>query len=190
MQTQSSSLCAFLDMVRVNNFVVLDTETAGLHNGEVVQIAVVESSGAVLVDTLVKPVYPIPADASAIHGITDADVADAPSWSQVSQMVEAVLRDRDVVVYNAVYDRKMLHQSAEKAGLPKIDWKVISRWHCAMEMFAEVYGEWNDYHQSYRWQRLTTAARHYRLPVFNAHSALGDCLMTLAVVKAMAGVQS
>ncbi len=38
----------------------------------------------------------------------------------------------------------------------------------------------------YRWHKLVDAARHYRIPVVDAHSALGDAKLTLAVVKAMA----
>lgn len=176
----------FIEVIKANEFVVLDTETTGLHDGEICQIAIIDASGNVLLDTLVKTVYPIPSDASAIHGITDADVATAPTWAELCPKVQEILNGRDVVVYNAVYDRKMMHKAAEKCGLPKTEWKEVCRWFCAMEAFAEEYGDWNDYHQSYRWQKLTTAARYYNLPTQGAHSALADCLMTLGVVKAMA----
>lgn len=54
---------------------------------------------------------------------------------------------------------------------------------------AEFHGDWNDYHQSYRWQKLTDAVRQMRVTVdAKAHDALGDCLMTLAVIKKMAEV--
>lgn len=181
------SLEAFKAMIRRGNYLVLDTETTGLERGEIVQIAVIDAAGSVLLDTLIKPINPIPGDASRIHHIYDDDVADAPSWALISPQLEKLLTGRDVVIYNAVYDRKMMHQSAEAAGLPKTDWKSLARFWCAMETFAELYGDWNEYRQSYRWQKLTTAASYYRLPVVDAHSALGDCLMTLAVVKRMAG---
>lgn len=51
---------------------------------------------------------------------------------------------------------------------------------------SEFYGDWNDYHQSYRWQKLAFAASHMGVEVDNEHDALGDTLMTLGVVKAMA----
>jgi DNA polymerase III subunit epsilon len=182
---------AFKDVIRSGKFLVLDTETTGLHDGEICQISIIRSDGSGLLDCLVKPTRPIPADASRIHGIYDADVQDAPSWQLLAPRVLEMIQGQDVVIYNAVYDRKMMHQSAEKAGMEKIDWKTHARFHCAMEAFAEIYGDWNSYHGNYRWQKLTTAASYYGIPVQNAHSALGDCLMTLAVVKAMiAEVQS
>lgn len=180
-----TELQAFKALIQRGEFVVLDTGTTGLERGEIVQIAVIDASGAVLLDTLVKPVRSIPRDASRIHGIHDEDVADAPTWALISPQLEALLTGRDVMIYNAVYDRKMMHQSAEAAGSPRVDWKTLASFHCAMEAFAEVYGDWNEYRGNYRWQKLTTAAQYYDIPVSNAHNALGDCLMTLQVIKAM-----
>ncbi|MCL4248307.1 MAG: 3'-5' exonuclease [Anaerolineae bacterium] len=182
----SHYLDRFCEMLREKRYVVLDTETTGLHQGEICQIAIINHGGDVLLDTLVKPIRRIPPEASRIHGIFDDDVKSARGWGDISSEVETILRNQHVVVYNAVYDRKMMHQSAEAVGLPKVDWKTFSTWWCAMEAFAEIYGDWNDYHGSYRWQRLSTAAAYYNIPVNGAHSALGDCLMTLAVCKAMA----
>lgn len=38
--------------------VILDTETTGLHDAEIVQIAVIDHAGTVLLDTLVNPPHP------------------------------------------------------------------------------------------------------------------------------------
>ncbi len=175
-----SHLSAFKQTIQRGNFVVLDTETTGLRRqAEIVQIAIVDSQNNVLIDTLVKPVHRIPRDVIAIHGITNERVASAPAWAEVTRQVEAVLRGRDVVVYNAKFDRRMMHQSAETARLAKTDWKTFSQWWCAMEAFAEACG-------AYRWQKLATAARYYGIPVVNTHTALDDARLTLAMVQAMA----
>lgn len=183
---QSLALRKFLEMVRGDNYLVLDTETTGLKRGEICQIAIVDSLGVVQLSTLIKTVNPIPPAASDVHGITDDMVKDAPTWNQIAHRVRELITDRDLIVHNAIYDRKMMHQSAEAAGMEKVEWKEVARWHCAMEMFAEYYGDWNDYHGSYRWQRLQDAAHFLNTPKIKAHDAVNDCLMTLAVVKAMA----
>ena len=164
-------------------FVVLDTETTGLNAGEICQIAIIDCFGQVLLETLVKPTLAIPPGATAVHHITDQDVADAPAWTEVHLMVLAALSSHPVVVYNARYDRRMMHQSAAAHGMPKTDWKTIAPWVCAMEAAAEFNGDWNEYHQSYRWLKLSVAAEMCQVPVVAAHNALGDCLMTLGVVQ-------
>jgi DNA polymerase-3 subunit epsilon len=177
----------FIALVRSGDFVILDTETTGLdHNAEICQIAIVDSSGNVLLDTLVKPRRPIPVEATRIHGINNDDVKDAPAWINVNEKVWDLIHDKTVIVYNADYDFQLLAQS-EKACKPLAtsDWHTIKR-ECAMLKFAEIKGDWNDYHGNYRWQKLDTAARYYGLPVNAAHTALGDCLTTLAVCKAIA----
>jgi exonuclease I len=55
-----------------------------------------------------------------------------------------------------------------------------------MESFAEHYGQWHDYFQSYTWQRLSTATKYYRFKVSNAHNALADAISTLEVIRHMA----
>lgn len=175
----------FKQMLRTGEYVVLDTETTGLNRGEIVQLAVVGSSGQVLMDTLVKPVVSIPPDATRIHGITDDMVADAPGFADILPQLQPLLTGTNVVVYNATYDRKMLHQSAEVAGLEKVDWKALSRWWCAMEAFAEIYHDWNSYRHNYRWQKLSTACAYYKIELQNAHGALADSQATLNICKEM-----
>ena len=48
--------------------------------------------------------------------------------------------------------------------------------------FAEVYGEWSDYKNSYKWQKLSTAAAYYNFK-FSAHNSLEDVKATLFVAQ-------
>lgn len=173
-------------------FVILDTETTGLHDGEIVSISVINHLGETLLDTLVKPVRGIPQEAINVHGITMDMVSGSPGFESVARRLLPIITGRNVVIYNAVYDRKMLHQSAEKCGMEKIDWKTYATFHCAMEWYAQYYGDWNSYHQSYRWQKLTHACEQLGIDqgaiTAPAHSALGDCLRTLALIKALAAL--
>lgn len=180
-----TTLKNFRDALTGNDFLVLDTETTGLYEGEIVQIAIINSAGETLLNTLVKPVEAIPADATNIHGITDDMVKTSPTWLDLAPKVKTLLEGKLLVVYNAVYDRKMMHQTAERHSLPKVEWKEICEWHCAMEAFAEFYGDYNRYRGSYRWQKLVMAARHCGVDYEDAHDALADCKMALGVSKHM-----
>lgn len=186
-QERKSAIAQWADSM-LKGALILDTETTGLHSGEVCEIAVINCNGETLLNTYIKPVNSIPLDATAIHGISDDTVKDAPGWADVVDDLIALLSGNDLVVYNALYDRRMFHQSDEVADLPRVEWRSVARWHCAMEKYAEFWGDWNDWHQSYRWQKLTDACYQQRIPDPDApaHSALGDCLRTLALLKAMA----
>lgn len=132
----------------------LDTETTGLSPGsdELVEIALIDEHGTALIDTLVRPVRVTRwDDAARIHGITPAMVRDAMSLEELTPALLHHMTGAELVVYNAGFDLPFLPPDVRAAP---------ARVHCAMLRFAEYYGDWNDYRQSYRWQRLTTAAAH------------------------------
>jgi len=186
---ESYKLQSFKTMIQRGEFVILDTETTGIDNkSEICQIAIIDSAGKVLIDTLVKPIGRIPSAATAIHGITNAMVATAPGWGEIVTQLVPMLDGRDVIAYNALFDRKMMHKSSEASELPKTDWKQFSRWWCAMEAFAEIYGKVDRYSGKFRWQKLSTAAQYYNVQVTTAHTAIDDCITTLAVARAIAGL--
>lgn len=179
-----STLPLNLDVARRNNFVILDTETTGLRRpAEVCQIALLDFMGETLMDTLVKTRRPIPYDAFAIHNISDADVANSPTWPEIKEQLMELIADKDVIVYNATYDRHMLHCSDDMWNLPETDYKLRSSWHCAMLWYADLWGEWDEYHGNNRWQKLTTACAQQEIVVKDAHNALGDCKMTFALIR-------
>lgn len=173
-----------LDIIKHGNFLVLDSETTGLDKlAEIVSIATISSNGLTMLNTLVHPTHAIPQKATAIHGITNEMVKNALPFP--SELLANLLADRDVVIYNAQYDVGMLYQATEWAGLPRVEWEKIARFHCAMEKFSEIYGEWNEKYGNFKWKPLSTAAYYYKIKQEGAHGALVDCQTTLQVCKAM-----
>lgn len=181
----SKELDILREVIKGSNFLVLDTETTGRYpeSSEAVSVCVLQSDGRVLLNTLCKPTRPIPQEAIAIHGITNEMVKNLLPFP--SELLVEIVRDRDVIIYNRGYDVSILNSSTNAANLPRVDWWDIARWHCAMESFAEIYGDWNSYHHNYRWQKLSTAADYYHIPLTDAHDAWADCQTTLALCKAM-----
>ena len=172
---------------------ILDTETTGLEDdAEICEIAVIRHDGSVVLNTLVRPTHSIPAKATRLHGITDADVRAEPSIGEaLSGDVRELLASRQVAIYNSDYDLRLLRQSAAAAMQYDV-MKWVKRLranasYCAMHAFAEWYGSWNARHGSYKWQALETAALHFGLSWDGeAHRALADARMTLEVIKSMA----
>ncbi|WP_164113277.1 3'-5' exonuclease [Serratia marcescens] len=172
------------------NCLVLDTETTGLNGlAEIIEIAIIEAGGKVLLNTLVRPSKPIPADATAIHGITNEMVSDAPTWPEISAKVHALVAGRITVTYNAEYDMRLLMQTDAIWGVQpefSTDTDTMPQMVCAMEEYAMFYGQRNE-RGGYKWQKLTAAAEQQGVIIEGTpHRALSDCLTTLGVIKAMA----
>lgn len=164
--------------------VFLDTETTGFPpTAEIVDIAVVSAAGEVLLDTLVRSSAPIPACVTAIHGIHDQHVVDAPSWNDVHEEMCGALEGRTVVIYNAEFDRRVLVGCSERyqLALPS------ARWECAMRAYADYRGERDGRSGRPRWHKLEAAARHFGHPP-GGHRALADALTCRRVVQGMAGI--
>jgi len=181
---RSQALEWALNLIQQYEFVVLDTETTGLGpEAQIVQIAVIDHRGNPMIIQNIKPSVSIPASATAIHGITDVTVANAPLFEAVYPLLNTLLENRVVVAYNAAFDSRMVEQTCMIYDLPPIN---VASWECAMEQFACFYGQWNDRYRGFRRQKLTTACTHLGIPAGNAHDALGDAQMTLALVRRMA----
>lgn len=89
-------------------------------DAEVVEVAIVDHGGCVLVNSLVQPQRPIPAHATAIHGITDAQVAEAPTLPEMWPQIATALRHARVVAYDAAFAADVLSQGARRHGLTRL----------------------------------------------------------------------
>jgi DNA polymerase III epsilon subunit family exonuclease len=108
-------------------YVALDVETTGL-NAElekIVEIALVrfffDKEGALSEEdrfsTLINPGVAIPAQASRIHGITEADVANAPLFGDIAQKISDICDGRVIVGHNVLFDIGFLEKEFERAQM-------------------------------------------------------------------------
>ena len=151
---------------------ILDTETTGLKSHDRVceiGIALVDlAHGCYLHETfphsrLVNPGIPMPPDVTAIHGITDAMLSDAPTLADIWPRVLAHVSQYDVVAHNADFDRKLIRQSLRAHGIAEPDW----RWFCSCNLARRILHG----HPSYSLQSL---AQSIPLVSGQAHRAKGD----------------
>lgn len=106
--------------------VAIDSETTGLEirSARIVSFAVISIATGLDVephpklDVLVDPRVPIPAGATAIHGIDARRVAGAPSIADVWDELTAALADRVVVGHHIGFDLAILAAEARRIGQP------------------------------------------------------------------------
>ncbi len=100
----------------------LDTETTGLSpaSGDaVVEIAIVDSGGRAVLNTLVDPGRNIPWQATNVHGITNDMVRGRPTLSQLMPQIRQIISKEVVVIYNSSFDKanRSSHQSYRGPGV-------------------------------------------------------------------------
>jgi DNA polymerase-3 subunit epsilon len=96
-------------------WVSIDTETTGrdAEQDRIVEVGLVFfRRGEVLEQKgwLINPGRPIPEDASNVHGIFDADVADKPRFEEVVDEILESLAGHLPLAYNAEFDRNFLRE--------------------------------------------------------------------------------
>jgi len=121
-----------------SKIILLDCETTGtdVHKDQIVEICIQFGLFGESRVRRIKPTIDIPAEASKVHGITAADVADCPTFSKVARSIAEIIDGADVIVgYNVAFDLDVLGAEMERAGLPRpsLDGKhvvdVLRYWH-------------------------------------------------------------
>jgi DNA polymerase-3 subunit epsilon len=156
--------------------VILDTETTGLgENDVIVQLAIIDFDGNVLIDSLVRPTKRkrMSSQAQSIHGISMKMLEDAPTFKELFPELKKILKKNTVVIYNAKYDVRLLIQTLQQDVITD---KAKIHAECAMIMYSQFIGEWASFKDEYKWQKLPGGD----------HSAIGDCRATLEIIKEMA----
>lgn len=107
--------------------VVLDTETTGLepHEGHrIVEIGCLELRNHVPtgrhLHLYVNPERPMPKSAEAVHGLTDAFLADKPTFAGVADAFLDFIADSPLVIHNAAFDLAFLNAELARIGRPPI----------------------------------------------------------------------
>ena len=166
--------------------IFFDTETTGLNDDdEIVELAITDESGNTLYTQRFKPTQRMSAGASRITGITDDTLVDMPTFASEIDDIKSVFLNADQsIAYNIEFDIRMLCQTCAKYDLSTA-WIYHMRTRCAMLMYSNYDYDWYDPEIRSRRYKLTDACKRMQIRVENAHSAVGDCIMTANLVRAM-----
>ena len=166
------------EVLRPLAYAVFDCETTGTVIGvdEIVSFAVVRLDGdgneTARYARLVRPSRPIPADATAIHGITDQDVSAAPRFAEIADQLLGMLDGAVFVAHNAPFDLPMLRVAFRRAG---IDFKP-DQVACTLDAYRLL-------EPSAAVHRLESLCARHRIVFEDAHDALSDVLATAALLR-------
>lgn len=165
-----------LNLTRPLVFFDLETTGIDLLKDRIVEICIIKLNpdGTTIEKTRrINPGRPIPAEATAIHHITDADVASEPRFEQIAVSLAEFLTGCDFAGFNSNrFDLPMLDEAFHRAG---IDFDFSG---CRFIDVQTIYHK--------REPRTLEAAYRFYCDknLTDAHSAAGDTRATLEVLQA------
>ncbi len=155
-----------------------DLETTGINitNDRIVEISILKvypNGNKESKTWLVNPEMPIPAEVSAIHGITDDKVANEPTFKQLATEINNMIKDADLAGFNSNrFDIPLLAEEMLRADM---DFDMKSR------LSIDVQTIFHKMEQ----RTLSAAYKFYcDKTLENAHTAAADTLATYEVLEA------
>ncbi|MEP6910087.1 MAG: 3'-5' exonuclease [Actinomycetota bacterium] len=159
---------------------VFDCETTGTSpdSDEIVSLAVVRLDAAgfetARLTRLVRPSRPIPADATAIHGIGDEDVASAPRFAAIAPDLLELLAGAVFVAHNVPFDLALLQQAFAHAGVDYAPLGVA----CTLDAFRLLEPLAENH-------RLQSICERRGIVLEDTHNALDDVLASADLLRVL-----
>jgi len=159
-------------------YAVVDVETTGtsVEADEIVSLAVLrlDADGGELdrFASLVRPAGPIPAEATAVHGIDDASVRGAPTFAELAPELRALLEGAVFVAHNADFDLPLVQHAFARAGARYLPSGVA----CTLDAFRLL-------EPTERSHRLESVCERHGVELDDAHDARDDALATVELLR-------
>ncbi|SFN26765.1 DNA polymerase-3 subunit epsilon [Chitinophaga sp. YR627] len=157
---------------------VIDLETTGTNvaTDRIIEIAIIKVFPDKSVQTKVKRIHPgmpIPPASTAIHGISDEDIKDCPTFKQCANELRQYMENCDLAGYNSNrFDIPLLVEEFLRAGL---DFDTKDRKFIDVQKIFHLMEK----------RTLSAAYKFYcDKDLLNAHSAEADALATYEILEA------
>lgn len=168
----------------VPDYVVFDLETTGVSiiKDQIIEISAVKVKNGKITDTfstLVNPQRPIPYFATAVNGITDDMVADAPDIREAMTDFLKFAEKNILVGHNIQsFDMKFVYNVVADLFNQEIGNDYIDTLHMARTCLPEL-----------KHHKLVDLATYFQISTVGAHRALNDCMMNQKCYEEMAKIQ-
>lgn len=161
------------------NYTVFDVETANERRDSICAIGIVRYENNRIVyekEILMNPETEFSYFNIKVHGITEADVANAPTFPEIWDEIKGYFDQTILVAHSAKsMDLCALYRTLERYGLPKVHNDYI----CTLEL-AKVIFKGDEAVSSYR---LDVLAKLYDIRLLNHHNALDDARACFEILR-------
>ena len=163
-------------------YAILDVETTGLNarSERITEIAIFIYDGKQIIDqfeTLINPECRIPFQITALTGIDNHMVAEAPRFHEVARKIIEMTEDRSIIGHNVAFDYAFL-----RSEYRRLFYDFKRKTLCTRKLARKLLPEQSRYGLG----KLCTA-----LGIHNSsrHRAAGDALATLQLFEHMQGIE-
>jgi DNA polymerase III epsilon subunit family exonuclease len=170
----------------MKSLIFLDVETTGLSSKrdriiEIYMLKVAYEGDVEEYHTFINPERQIPGFITNLTGITNADVADAPTESQIAKNIRDFIGDGVLVAHNLSFDRRFLAAMFERNHCQPLPSGGIDTLGISMRLFPKlcIYPNGEGSH------KLKNLMYHFHLDrdFANSHRAKDDVLLLVQVYR-------
>lgn len=159
-------------------YAVTDIETTGgsIAHGRITEIAIVLTNGKQIIDrfsSLVNPQQLIPPNITALTGITNEMVADAPLFHEIIPQIDEFTKGAVFVAHNVNFDYGFIRESYNRAG-ERFQRKKL----CTVRLSRKIIPGYPSYSLGKLCQRIG-------IPLKDRHRALGDADATALLLHVL-----
>lgn len=157
------------------DFVAIDFETANGCRSSVCSVGIVIVSEGKIIDKLYSLIHPYPnyymSFTTQIHGLTNADTYDAPTFPEVWCCMEKYIEGLPLVAHNSPFDESCLKAVFNAYNMEYPDYQF----YCTLKASRQIFGKSLPNHQ------LHTVASHCGYNLAKHHHALADAEACAAI---------
>jgi DNA polymerase-3 subunit epsilon len=161
------------------NFVAMDFETASAQRHSAVSMALVVVRDNILVDefyTLIKPESYFDRRNTAIHGIREEDVLDAPKFPAVWEHIQQFFTPNQLVIaHNAPFDNGVLRETLGHYGIAAPHYLSLDTVRTSRKFYPELPNH-----------KLNTVAAALDIDLEHHHNALDDTVAAARILLTQA----
>ncbi len=163
-------------------YAIVDIETTGLNpkTDRVTEIAIYLFDGGKIVErfeSLVNPECHIPYNITALTGINDKMVQDAPKFYEVAKMIVKMTEDAVIVAHNASFDYNFI-----RSEFKRLFYDYRSKTLCTRKLSRKLMPGLKSY-------GLASLCKHLGISNHARHRAGGDALATTELFQHLLGIE-